>query len=155
MRALIRVVAAALLLTTLLWFSSRLNVLPTRQAILQHVSLVTESTKSPADVADGSLPTYTVIPNSPLQSHDTSTTAAAVVADPVLASTTSLAAKPTISAKTKNPFVAVLEEVSESLNAVESPNAHTGTAGDKVVVVGRLQSEDTDWLVEELPEYVS
>lgn len=154
MRALTRVVAAALLLTTLLWFSSRLNVLPTRQAILQHVLLVTESTKSPADVADESLPTYTVIPNSPLQSHDTSTTAAAV-ADPVLASTTSLAAKPTISAKTKNPFVAVLEEVSESLNAVESPNAHTGTAGDKVVVVGRLQSEDTDWLVEELTEYVS
>jgi len=145
MRALFRVATAALLLASLLWFSSRLNVLPTRQAILQHVLPLTESTKPSVGSSKESLLTSTEVQieqDSPLR-----------VGKPVLVSTTALAAKPSVSAKAKHPLVAILEEVSESLDAAKL-NAYTGPPGDKIVVIGRLQSEDTTWVAEELPEYV-
>lgn len=153
MRVFFRVATAVLLLISLFWFSIHLNVLPTREAFLEHVLPVTEVTKTSEESTNESLSTTTVAhfeQNVPFQSHETP---AVPIAESVLDSATAVSSKPTESAKIKSPAVELLEALEEAFNP-EKPNLHAGPPGDRIVVVGRLQSEDTNWLAEELPEYV-
>lgn len=153
MRALFRVATAVLLLISLFWFSVHLNVLPTREVILQHVLPVTQVTKTSEESANESLSTSTVVhfeQDAPFQSHETPVVP---IAESALASAIAVSLKPTEPAKVKSPAVELLEALGEAFNP-EKPNLHAGLPGDRIVVVGRLQSEDTNWLAEELPEYV-
>lgn len=50
------------------------------------------------------------------------------------------------------PFTPDPTPSEQTLPSATSPSTETITPGDRIIVVGKLKDEDTDWVINELPE---
>lgn len=121
------------LVLSLIWFNDHLHLLPTRGRVTSYIQDLASSgngkngTQQPAE---SSALTGTIPPSSPIRTT-TATPAGQADASTQVPPTTEISTTPA-------------SEPSESLST---------QTGDKIIVMGKLKTEDTSWVAENLPDW--
>lgn len=133
MRFAYRIVIAALLLTTFFFFNEYLDVVPTQDRLNDYVKSLTNH----GDEAFAE--------SSTCNNHALSTAVTSIVTDEPESPTTTTTPLAT-STKARGMLHAIFTQV------LAVPTPPPEGVGDKVVVIGKIRGEDTDWVAEKLPE---
>lgn len=148
MRTAYRVVIPVLLLVvTIVWFNDRLHLLPTQESISHYVE---QLSATPGE--DSVIPTAHIISSAaPTQST--------VVHDHIQTSSTGYASETElpnatldVSQTSATGNVSNAKQTSESTTLASEASLATANSRDKIIVMGKLKIEDTDW-VAKLPDW--
>ncbi|KAF1346253.1 hypothetical protein BDV97DRAFT_38834 [Delphinella strobiligena] len=148
MRTAYRVVIPALLLVvTLVWFIGRLHLLPTQESVSHYVKQLSDTLgEDTVILTSQTISSAASAPSTAFHDHvQTSSTGYTSDSEPPIAT-------PDASQTSATGDVSDAKQTSESTTLASETSISTADSRDKIIVMGKLKIEDTDW-VSKLPDW--